>query len=221
MAGNSKASAKASRAARTGARGRKRPARGTRINDLAAERATGPAATAAGIRAAVEAVGAGEPPKPAEQLALMPLPAIGGAVTLDDAPEGPNRGPGRPPGARNKRTEEWIGYLSSRYRSPLVVLAEIYSRPTEEIARALQCKKAEAFGMQLEAAKQSLPYWHQKLPQAIEIEGRNLVGLTLIVQDAPAAAEPPTEIARVIEHQPNQQLSAKPKGRVGRKGVGQ
>jgi hypothetical protein len=103
---------------------------------------------------------------------------------------------GRPKGARNRSTEEWRRYLLSRYQSPLVGLAEIWSRTPAELAKELGLYKfhegklvtmavkdpetgeerqeavlatGEAAAMQLQARVAALPYLHQKLPQAVEI----------------------------------------------------
>ena len=44
---------------------------------------------------------------------------------------------GRPKGARNKKTAEWVDYLLSKYRSPLVGLLELAARTPEDLAREL------------------------------------------------------------------------------------
>ncbi|HRN83274.1 MAG TPA: hypothetical protein PK857_00520 [Hyphomicrobium sp.] len=119
----------------------------------------------------------------------------------DDAPlpmpDAPRTGrAGRPKGARNRSTEEWRRHMLSRYRSPLVFLAEMWSRTPAELAQQLGLYKfhegklvtvrvrnpdtgeerdepvlatGEAAAMQQSAAIAALPYLHQKLPQAVEI----------------------------------------------------
>jgi len=62
----------------------------------------------AGIAAAIETVGVGEAPAAGgEQLSMLPGD--------DDAPTGAGgraaRGPGRPAGARNRRTKEMVDWL--------------------------------------------------------------------------------------------------------------
>ncbi len=137
--------------------------------------------------AAVQAV-AGEqsPGADAEQLALPVLPlAESVPATSPGADQGaPNndaspRGPGRPPGSKNKRTEEWVEYLLSRYRSPLVVLAEVYSRSVDDLAKELRCDRLEAFDRMLAAAKTLAPYLHQAQPQAVRIDGKGMLQLVI------------------------------------------
>ncbi len=109
-------------------------------------------------------------------------------VALDDDSE--KRGRGRPKGSKNKRTEDWTEYLLNNYRSPLIMFAETYSRPTAGLALELHCSLEDAFKIQMDAAKQLAPYVHQKLPQAIEIDtDKGLVSLTLVVTDAYAAVQ--------------------------------
>lgn len=102
---------------------------------------------------------------------------------------------GRPAGARNKSTEEWVRYFLSRYRSPMTALAEIYSRPLDDLVAHLQAiadkhsvvKAGEGDGiavgvsrihplevakMQIAAASALLPYVHKKQPLDIAIDGR-------------------------------------------------
>jgi hypothetical protein len=136
-----------------------------------------------GLAAAVQALRPGPAPAAAgEQMMLagLPLGEVGRGPGPTPGTAEPSVGKGgRPAGARNRRTQEWVDFIGARYRSPLVVLAEIYSRPVEDLAKALGCKKLEAFQLQLEAAKQLAPYLHQKLPLAVEFEGKNLIALTL------------------------------------------
>lgn len=102
---------------------------------------------------------------------------------------------GRPAGARNRSTEEWARFLLSRSQSPLVVLAEIYSRPVAELTRELQAlaseqKKAvwcdgvvvgyeavhinplDVLKLQMQAAQALAPYLHKQQPKAIEVDQR-------------------------------------------------
>lgn len=153
----------------------------------------------AGLKAAVEEALAGHAPEAdPEQLALLPLaPAPG--EQLGEGGQVVRRGPGRPAGARNKSTLAMLEYLQSRYQSPLVALAETYSRPVEELARDLACDREDAFKVQVEAMKASLPYWHQKQPMAVQIDSKGTV--TLVIESASPLAEggQPGDGAVVIE----------------------
>lgn len=116
-------------------------------------------------------------------------------LDLDETGEKRGRGRGRPKGSKNKRTEDWTEYLLNNYRSPLIMFAETYSRPTAALALELACTLEEAFKIQMDAAKQLAPYVHQKLPQAIEIDtDKGLVNLTVVVTEAYAATQSNTGI---------------------------
>lgn len=125
-----------------------------------------------GLKSALDAIDVGDPPvDEAEQIPLLPLsemiaPAADGGDPGDDAGR---RGPGRPKGSTNKRTQEWGDYILSRYSSPLEVLAQTMSRPVRELADELSCSVADAFKMQILAAKELAPYLHQKMPTAIDL----------------------------------------------------
>jgi len=60
--------------------------------------------------------------------APMPMPEAKGT----SGPKG-----GRPKGARNRSTEEWRSFVLSKYRSPLVFLAEMWSRTPAQLAAEL------------------------------------------------------------------------------------
>jgi hypothetical protein len=110
-------------------------------------------------------------PQEAEQLELLEAPGLA------------RRGPGRPPGTLNRRTEQWVKLILARYASPLVALAETYHRPVQELARELGCTKLEAFQEQQKAAIALAPYLHQKLPLALHIEGKGVVPVVLVPLD--------------------------------------
>ena len=122
--------------------------------------------------------------------------------SIPPAPERTGRA-GRPKNAKNRSTEQWRRFLSSKYQSPLVGLAESWSRTPAQLAAELGMYKfhegkmvlapvldangvhlrdengeerwqpvlatGEAAAMQQAARIAALPYWHQKLPQAIEL----------------------------------------------------
>jgi hypothetical protein len=114
---------------------------------------------------------------PAVAAAERQLPLI--ATVEHDEPEREQKGVGRPAGSRNKRTQEWTEYLLSRFRSPLLVLAETYSRPVADLAAELGVTRAEAFALQLAAAKELAPYLHQRQPLAVNLDGKGVMALTL------------------------------------------
>ena len=131
-----------------------------------------------GVTAAIEAIGPGEPPAAAGQQAEL---FDNAAAPVPLAPSAGRSGPqgGRPAGSRNRRTQEWVDFILAQYRSPLIVLAETYSRPVEDLARELGCNKLEAFERQQAAAVALAPYLHQRQPQAIEVASQSR-GLLLI-----------------------------------------
>lgn len=101
----------------------------------------------------------------AEQLPL--LPAIAGTTAEAEAEgrEVGRRGPGRPKGSVNKATEQLRQYLLDTlgYRHPALILAETMSRPAAGLAAELGISRGEAFRMQLDAARDLLPYLAPKL----------------------------------------------------------
>ena len=122
------------------------------------------------------------------------------------------RGRGRPPGAKNKNTEQWRDYLLSRYASPLEGLAQTYSLPIDEICKMLSCTKLDAFKLQILAMKELAPYVHQKMPLALDAGDKGLISLFInalpqsSVQVGAAAPDAITEVLR--EPQQNQLLTA-------------
>lgn len=118
--------------------------------------------------------------------AALPLPAARGVSGAKG---------GRPLGARNRSTEEWCRFLLSQYRSPLTALAELYSRPIEDLVAHLQAiadkdpivrvdgeglvarmavriNPLDVLRLQRDAAVALAPYLHKQQPKAIEIDNR-------------------------------------------------
>jgi hypothetical protein len=108
------------------------------------------------------------------------------------------RGPGRPPGSPNRTTLQLQRLLMARgYRDPAERLAAIQSMDPRELARALaglEDVKLVTFDQALEAAKLQnraaealLPYFHQKMPIAVQHSGDGQRPL-IIINDGPTAA---------------------------------
>lgn len=163
---------------------------------------------AAGLKAGVDLAraeaGAGWP-EPVEQLGLFggAIPDADGPVEARPARE-PGR-PGRPPGAKNRNSQEWATFILTRFRSPLLAMAEMASRPVGDLAAELQCSREEAARVILTAARDLAPYLHSRQPQAIDMpEG---AGFTIVINsgDGGAASRAGTVEAMPIEQ--NQVLS--------------
>jgi hypothetical protein len=119
-----------------------------------------------------EARQVGLPLAPAtHQDALVPAPAKGG----------------RPAGSVARKTAEWAAYMLARYRSPLVVMAETFSRPTRDLAEELSCTPLEAFELQMKAAAELAPYVHSKQPTGLQLDAAPDAPVMLAVSPALAA----------------------------------
>lgn len=113
----------------------------------------------------------------------------------------PRRGRGRPVGSRNRRTEDWQRLVLSTHRSPLLVLADVYSMPVEELAKRLKCDLLDAAKLQITAARELAPYVHQRLPQAVDLNvGGALPTLTIVMPGAAAPGSPASaEAGEVVD----------------------
>lgn len=117
------------------------------------------------------------PERQTEQLSLLATPAA--ADMAADPAQAQRAGPGRPAGSRNKSTQEWVDFIVTRYRSPLLFLAETYTRPVEQLAAELGCDRETAFKHQREAAAGLAPYLHQKQPLAVTVDAKGVVQLVI------------------------------------------
>ena len=144
---------------------------------------------------------------------MMP-PDPDGVGELVDAAPGERRGRGRPAGSRNRSTQEWSRFVLSRYRSPLIGLAEIASATPHELQAALGgppraagavgldggaaapgegITLAECLRLIMQAQASLAPYLHQKQPLAIDAGGVGM--MTIIIQKGDGAL---AEGARIL-----------------------
>jgi hypothetical protein len=123
------------------------------------------------------------------------------ALAPDLAPPPARIGAGRPPGAGNRATREWVRHLIEKHGSPLERLLEIASKDLEALREELRCDRLEAFDRQMTCLKEALPYLHQKLPQSIQVDGAPLMAVQIAVSGAVAA-----RIGTPVESQANQQV---------------
>ena len=106
-----------------------------------------------------------------QQLSLLPSSVLAGEGSDEEATRenAGKRGRGRPPGAANKSTLDWMKYINARYTNPLVFLAECYNRPAEDLAKELGCTKKEAFNFQMAAATKMTEFTNQKMPTTVDL----------------------------------------------------
>lgn len=90
------------------------------------------------------------------------------------------RGRGRPPGARNRRTSEMVAYVERVLGEPLLVKAvRLVGADVKLLARGLGCSRLEAAKLQMQALLGALPYLHQRLPLAVDVQARQAVSLAV------------------------------------------
>jgi len=116
------------------------------------------------------------------EAAPMPVEAAKG----QSGPKG-----GRPAGARNRSTDEWVRLFLSRHRAPMEVLGAIYSRPWQDLYTELQAEAdkhrrwrettaggyweviainpLDVLKLQSAAAQALLPYVHKQQARAVEV----------------------------------------------------
>lgn len=106
---------------------------------------------------------------------------------FEQATIAPPKGKGRPPGSPNRSTVQLQKLLLAKgYRDPAEFMAALQSMDTKELAEKLSCGKLEAAQLQLRAAERLMPYFHQAMPQAVELKTdtpRKLIVMGDVVQN--------------------------------------
>lgn len=125
---------------------------------------------------------------------------------LSAAIEPRRRGPGRPKGARGRRTEAVAQWLLSQARHPVLVMMEAYGMTPAELADRIGLARGrvkgeggepdqwlhandtllEVYKLQLRMAEAAAPYVAQKLPQAVDFKGAAALHVTLSGVSVPA-----------------------------------
>lgn len=186
-----------------------------------------------GLMAALQAIGAagvapGGEGGQADMFEASDAPLPLGPAKGRSGPQG-----GRPLGARNKSTDEWCRYLLSQYRSPLTGLAELYSRPLEELVADLQAianktpkavwfegekvgeevvfiNPLDVLRLQMQAKAALAPYVHKQQPKAIEVDSKPR-GVVLLGDIVDAETEASDDLALPLPPiEQNQAVSAAP-----------
>jgi len=137
---------------------------------------------------------AGEDDEP-EQLAL------GDLLGLPVLPAGQieqlgSRRPGRPKGARNKRTTDMAEWILRQGSPPLLTLVRMADMPVDEMAKRLGCSLLEAWQEKRHCATAALPYLHQRQPLAVDLTDHREVRLTIVESSRP---DPVRDVLQVIE----------------------
>ncbi|GIK50347.1 MAG: hypothetical protein BroJett013_30440 [Alphaproteobacteria bacterium] len=112
----------------------------------------------------------------------------------------PVRGAGRPPGARNKTTEEWKAFWLRHYRSPLLFLGDLISANPFQLHAAIRAADGAAgvereisvmdvINLQRGAAADVAPFVHRKQPIAIDAGDDKSVPLIAMFQLDPASLQ--------------------------------
>ena len=134
------------------------------------------------IEVAAATLGDGEE---ADQLGLAlasPNVAVADVLNEPAAAVAVRRGRGRPPGARNRRTSEMVAYVERVLGEPLLVKAvRIVGADVRLLAKGLGCTKIEAAKLQVQVLLGALPYLHQRLPLAVDVQARQAVALAVHV----------------------------------------
>ena len=92
-------------------------------------------------------------------------------------------GPGRPAGARNKRTQKVAKWFVEKYGDPLSALGEIINTPPDLIyeqmilaqggeAKGKRVTGRDAMEFWLTCIKEAVPYVHGKQPIAVDVSGK-------------------------------------------------
>lgn len=144
--------------------------------------------------------------------------ALDAPSPLSAAIEPRRRGPGRPPGAKNRRTDAVAAWLLSQGRHPILVMMEAYAMSPAALAERIGLRKVlvsakdqpeewaydndtliEVWKLQLRMAEAAAPYVAQKLPQAVQVQGAAALQVTLAGVSVPARGALAGGVAGAIE----------------------
>jgi hypothetical protein len=145
---------------------------------------------------------------------------------------------GRPPGARNRSTEEFVRFFLSQHRAPMSVLGNIVSQPLGDLVDQLQAMSdkhkgwrpgsdtrdgyweriqinpLEVLRLQRDAAVALMPYIHKKQPMALELDDKRQPGIVLLGSlDMPGLGDPDDLALPLPPIEENQRVIGADRGR--------
>ena len=109
---------------------------------------------------------------------------------------------GRPPGARNRRSEDVARMVIEQLGDPLLRQAAVATMPLEELMASTGMTAAEALAEQRLAASLVLPYLHRRMPVQVDVTGRQVVHLTIVDGGAVGDGGHASDIVGIVENQP-------------------
>ncbi|HEV2187503.1 MAG TPA: hypothetical protein VGR70_09860 [Stellaceae bacterium] len=123
---------------------------------------------------------------------------------------GCNRGPGRPPGARNRHTIRSVDMLLSRHRDPRAVLLEIAQANIHDLVAMYGGTALQMLQEKRLAAAAVLPYVASRMPIQVDLREQRVVYLSLV--DGKLEQAMPSEdgiglVARVLDSEEYQEVS--------------
>jgi hypothetical protein len=93
------------------------------------------------------------------------------------------RGPGRPPGAKNKLQERTLAWLRAKYPDPRERMLAVVAANVADLAALWGCTVFEAVQEQRLAAGVVLPFVAQKQPLSVDLNSKTAVYLTIVEGD--------------------------------------
>lgn len=122
---------------------------------------------------------------------------------------GRNRGPGRPPGARNRHTLRTVDMLLSRHRDPRAVLLEIAQANVHDLVAIYGGTTLQMLQEKRLAAAAVLPYIASRMPIQVDLREQRVVYLNVV--DGRLEQAPSDDgiglVARVLDSEEYQEVS--------------
>lgn len=111
-----------------------------------------------------------DPPSPEEMLEAKEELGFGASRLTIVAHAREKRRAGRPPGAPNKRTEDFRRWVLASGRHPTAFMVEVYSTPTEVLMELSGKTYLECLDRQIRCAENIQPYMESKKPVDINVD---------------------------------------------------
>ena len=130
-----------------------------------------------------------DPPTPEEMLEAKERLGFGASRLAIVADARDQRRRGRPPGAKNKRTDDFKRWVLASGRHPAAFMVEVYSTPTEVLMDLSGKTYLECLDRQIRCAENIQPYMESKKPVDVNIDATgdfNLIvpGMNISADDA-------------------------------------